>query len=282
MQSPLFENVAITSAERFSLQNPQILRVGLDRRSAPELLARKGAMIAFTGAVDFDGYLPTPGELQAAAHGAEFMSLMRCFGTGVVYLANQAQCIHLVALNNDGLIVDNDSVLALDPGLTWSPVAIDAEARLAGPGSNGLLIGGTGMIALTTPGTPLVMKVGARSEVFVDADAVVAWSTNLTTRLEAQTVSSRVWRRRGQTGEGWMLSFIGEGWVLVRSTEVVPPDMVQHQGGPLGMSRQGYRGNTWGGPGGPHGPVQHPPQGMPPGGHPYPPPGYPPPGPPRR
>ncbi|MCF2527601.1 AIM24 family protein [Yinghuangia soli] len=294
MQSPLFENMAITSSERFTLQNPHILRVALDRQAAPELLARKGAMIAFTGAVDFDGYMPTQGEMRAAAYGAEFMSLMRCTGTGVVYLANQAQSIHLVALANEGIIVDNDSVLALDPGLTWSPVAIDAEARLSGPGSNGLLIGGTGMIALTTPGTPLVMKVGPRSEVFVDADAVVAWSSNLTTRLEAQTVSSRVWRRRGQTGEGWMLSFIGEGWVLVQSTEVSPPDMVQHQGGPLGMGRQGYQNNSWGGPGGPHGPVQHPPQGYPQQGHPgYPPPGpqgyppqgppgYPPQGPPRR
>ncbi|WTW92770.1 AIM24 family protein [Streptomycetaceae bacterium NBC_01309] len=293
MQSPLFNNVALQSTDRFSLQNPQILRVGLDRQSAPEVLARKGAMIAFTGAVDFDGYMPTPGEMRAAAYGAEFMSLMRCFGTGVVYLANQAQHVHVVSLANDALIVDNDSVLALDPGLTWSPVALDAEARISGPGANGLQIGGTGVIALTTPGHPLVMKVGPRNEVFVDADAVVAWSANLTTRLEAQTVSSRIWRRRGQTGEGWMLSFLGEGWVLVQSNEITPANMIQHQGGALGMGQQGYRQNTWAGPGGPHGPVQHGPPGpygAPPPG-PYPPqmppgPGghgpYPPQGPPRR
>jgi uncharacterized protein (AIM24 family) len=160
-------------------------------------------------------------------------------------------------------------VLALDPGLTWTPVALDADQRISGPGSNGLQIGGTGMIALTTPGTPLVMKVGPRSEVFADADAVVAWSANLTTRLEAQTVSTRVWRRRGQTGEGWMLSFIGEGWVLVQSNEMAPPNTVQHQGGPLGMGQQGYRGNAWATPGAPHGPVPQAPPPMPP--HPYPP-----------
>lgn len=280
MQSPLFENVAIESAERFTLQNPHILRVRLDRQSGPEVLARKGAMVAFTGAVEFEGYMPTPGEMRASAYGAEFMSLMRCMGTGVVYLANQAQNIHLVSLNNDGMVVDNDSVLALDPSLTWAPVALDSEHRISGPGANGLAISGSGMIALTTPGAPLLMKVGARNEVFVDADAVVAWSAGLTTRLEAQTHSSRVWRRRGQTGEGWTLSFIGEGWVLVQPVEVNPVDMIQHQGGPLGMGRDGYRGNTLNAPGaGPHGPVQHPPQGpVPPGGYPqqpYPPQPYP-------
>jgi len=272
VQSPLFSNMATASSERFSLQNPQILRVGLDQRSAPEVLARKGAMVAFTGAVEFDGYMPPPSQARAQAYGAEFMALMRCFGTGVVYLAHQAQHVHLVSLRNEGLIVDNDTVLALDPSLTWTPVALDAEQRIGGPGANGLRIGGTGMIALTTPGMPLVMKVGARNEVFVDADAVVAWSAGLTTRLEAQTVSTtRIWRRRGQTGEGWMLSFIGEGWVLVQSTEINPVDTIQHQGGPLGMGQQGYRGNTWGGPGGPHGPVQHPQHpGMPPYQQPYP------------
>lgn len=263
MQSSLFSNMARDSADRFSLQNPQMLRVAIDQRSAPEVLARKGAMVAFTGAVQFDGYMPAPGEMRAAAYGAEFMQLMRCYGTGVVYFANQAQHIHLVPLHNDALIVDDDTVLALDPGLMWAPVALEAQQRIAGPGTNALQVHGTGMVALTTPGSPLMMKVTPQAEVFVDADAAVAWSAGLTTRMEAQTFSSPVWRRRGQTGEGWMLSFIGEGWVLVQSTEVNPPDMVQHGGGAFGMGRQGYRNNTMGGPGGPHGPVQYPPQGYP-------------------
>ncbi|MDI2129765.1 AIM24 family protein [Yinghuangia seranimata] len=261
MQSPLFNNVAIQSNDRFSLQNPQMLRVAIDRQTAPEVLARKGAMVAFTGAVDFDGYMPTPGELRAAAYGAEFMPLMRCTGTGVVYFANQAQHIHLVPLFNDALVVDNDTVLALDPGLMWTPVALESEHHIgAGPGTNGLAISGTGMIALTTPGHPLIMKVTPQHEVFVDADAAVAWSAGLVTRLEAQTNSSRVWRRRGQTGEGWTLNFIGEGWVLVQSIEAVPPNMIAHGGGAFGMGQQGYRGQTWGGPDGPHGPVHFPPQ----------------------
>lgn len=270
MQSPLFQNVAIQSTERFSLQNPQILRVALDQRGMPEVLARKGAMVAFTGGVQFDGYLNSPGEMRAAQYGAEFMQLMRCYGNGVVYLANQAQYIHLVTLNNDGLIVDDDTVLALDPSLMWAPVALEAQQRIAGPGNNALQIHGTGMIALTTPGTPLVMKVTPQAEVFVDADAAVAWTAGLTTRMEAQTNTQGVWRRRGQTGEGWMLSFIGEGWVMVQCTEVNPPDTIQHGGGALGMGGDGYRANTWGGPGGPHGPVNYPPPGAQP--H-YPPPG---------
>ncbi|GAA4956546.1 hypothetical protein GCM10023205_18420 [Yinghuangia aomiensis] len=93
---------------------------------------------------------------------------------------------------------------------------------------------------------PLVLKVDARNEAFVDADAVVAWTVGLSTRMEAQTVGSRVWRRRGGTGEGWNMCFIGEGYVVVQPHEPADPAEYAARGLPYGMGSSGYRGNRWG------------------------------------
>ena len=52
MQSPLFEqsNLEVQATERFALQNPQMLRVHL----GGDVLAVKGAMVAFQGQIRFD------------------------------------------------------------------------------------------------------------------------------------------------------------------------------------------------------------------------------------
>ena len=51
MRSDLFDqaNLRVQSLERFTLQNDQMLRVGL----GPDVLATKGAMVAYSGQVRF-------------------------------------------------------------------------------------------------------------------------------------------------------------------------------------------------------------------------------------
>src|SRR5690606_33022072 len=85
-----------------------------------------------------------------------------------------------------------------------------------------------------------------------DADAIVAWSTGLRVQMQAQTHSSGVWRRRGNTGEGWELSFMGTGYALVQPSELLPPQNAQIGSGlaaQCGMGKQGAGGqnedNVW-------------------------------------
>ncbi|MFF2507274.1 AIM24 family protein [Streptomyces sp. NPDC058067] len=250
MQSPLFAYSEAQSQERYTVQNPQMLRVALQGHG--DILARKGAMVAYQGLVEFDGEIQTSGQRRARAHTGEGLDLMRCHGQGTVYLANLAQYIHVVEVEQDGLTVDSSYVLALDSSLSHQVVAVDSQYGISGSGKYQLNITGRGKVALMTSGQPLMLQVTPDKYVNADADAVVAWSNGLRVQMQAQTHSSGVWRRRGNTGEGWELSFMGQGYALVQPSELLPPQNAVIGGGlraQYGMGQQGAhgqnQGNVW-------------------------------------
>ncbi|MEK9519277.1 AIM24 family protein [Streptomyces sp. NPDC087908] len=221
MQSPLFNHAEQQSQERYVIQNPQLLRVTLTGQD--DILARKGAMVAYQGLVDFDGEYKTPGQRRAQARTGEGLDLMRCSGQGTVYFANLAQYVHIVDVEQEGLTVDSAYVLALDSTLHTEVIAVDSQYGVSGTGKYQLNISGRGRVALMTSGQPLMMHVTPEKYVSVDADAIVAWSTGLRVQMQAQTHNSNVRSRRGNTGEGWELSFLGQGFALVQPSEVMPP-----------------------------------------------------------
>ncbi|MFE5487919.1 AIM24 family protein [Streptomyces sp. NPDC056527] len=221
MQSPLFNYAEQQSQERYVIQNPQLLRVALN--GSDDILARKGAMVAYQGLVDFDGEYQTPSQRRAQARTGEGLDLMRCSGQGTVYFANLAQYIHVVEVEQEGMTVDSAYVLALDSTLHTEVIAVDSQYGISGSGKYQLNISGRGKVALMTSGQPLMMHVTPDKYVNVDADAIVAWSTGLRVQMQAQTHNSSIRRRRGDTGEGWELSFLGQGFALVQPSEVMPP-----------------------------------------------------------
>ncbi|MEU6012994.1 AIM24 family protein [Streptomyces sp. NPDC047515] len=250
MQSPLFHHTEQQSADRYVLQNAQMLRVTLGGHD--DILARKGSMVAYQGLVEFDGEYQSRGQGHSRAHTGEGLDLMRCSGQGTVFLANLAQYVHVVDVDHDGLTVDSAYVLALDSGLHHEVIAVDSQYGIAGTGKYQLNISGTGKVALMTSGQPLMMQVTPDKYVNADADAIVAWSSSLRVQMQAQTHSSGVWRRRGNTGEGWELSFLGQGFALVQPSEVLPPQSAQIGQGiraQYGMGQQGAHGqnqnNAW-------------------------------------
>ncbi|MGW2341438.1 AIM24 family protein [Streptomyces sp. NPDC001661] len=247
MQSPLFAHTEQQTQERYTVQNPQMLRVALEGHD--DILARKGAMVAYQGLMEFDGEYQTSGQRRARAHTGEGLSLMRCHGQGTVYLANLAQYIHVVDVEQDGLTVDSSYVLAMDSSLHHEVVAVDSQFGISGSGKYQLNITGQGKVALMTSGQPLMLRVTPDQYVNADADAIVAWSTGLRVQMQAQTHSSGVWRRRGSTGEGWELSFMGSGYALVQPSELLPPQHAAVGGGlaaQYGMGQQGARGQNQG------------------------------------
>ncbi|MEV0093528.1 AIM24 family protein [Streptomyces sp. NPDC050738] len=247
MQSPLFSYTEQQTQDRYSAQNPQLLRVVLAGHD--DVLARKGSMVAYQGLVEFDGEYRSNQQGRARAVTGEGLDLMRCSGQGTVYFANLAQHVHVVDVDHDGLVVDSAYVLAMDSSLSYTVVAVDSQYGISGSGKYQLNITGQGKVALMTSGQPLMMQVTADKYVNADADAVVAWSASLRVQMQAQTHSSSVMRRRGNTGEGWELSFLGQGFALVQPSEVMPPQGAQIGQGlaaQYGMGQQGARGQNQG------------------------------------
>ncbi|MFF3450656.1 AIM24 family protein [Streptomyces sp. NPDC002667] len=250
MQSPLFGYNEQQTQDRYSLQNAQMLRVVLAGHD--DILARKGTMVAYQGLVEFDAEYQNNSQHRARAYTGEGLDLMRCHGQGTVYLANLGQHVHILDVDQDGLTVDSAYVLAMDSGLHHEVIAVDSQYGISGSGKYQLNITGRGKVALVTSGSPLMMQVTPDRYVNCDADAIVAWSTGLRVQMQAQTHSSGVWRRRGNTGEGWELSFMGTGYVLVQPSELLPPqNAVIGQGlrAQYGMGQQGVhaqnQGNAW-------------------------------------
>lgn len=117
MQSPLFAYTEVQSQDRYTLQNDKMLRVSLTGHE--DVLARKGSMVAYQGLLEFDGEYRTRGQRRARRATGEGLDLMRCSGQGTVYLANLAQTVHIVDVDQQGLTVDGAYVLALDSHLHY-------------------------------------------------------------------------------------------------------------------------------------------------------------------
>ncbi|WP_320778944.1 AIM24 family protein [Streptomyces sp. CRN 30] len=250
MQSPLFAYNEQQTQDHWSLQNKQMLRVALGGHD--DVLARKGTMVAYQGLVEFDAEYQGGQRAHARAHTGEGLDLMRCHGQGTVYFANLAQYIHVMDVDHEGLTVDSSYVLAMDSSLHHEVIAVDSLYGISGSGKYQLNISGRGRIALMTSGAPLLLRVTPEQYVNCDADAIVAWSTGLRVQMQAQTHSSGVFRRRGNTGEGWELSFMGSGFALVQPSELLPPQHAALGSGlaaQYGMGQQGAhgqnQGNVW-------------------------------------
>ena len=75
MQITLFGYNEQQTQDRYSLQNPQMLRVVLEGHD--DVLARKGTMVAYQGLVEFDAEYRSNNQARARAYTGEGLDLMR-------------------------------------------------------------------------------------------------------------------------------------------------------------------------------------------------------------
>jgi uncharacterized protein (AIM24 family) len=216
MRSSLFsqEFLEATATGGFGLQNSKMLKVSL---AASGVMARQGSMVAYQGEVAFD-YQSAGGigkALKKAVTG-EGVDLMRCTGTGDVFFADFASDVHIIELDgSDGFSVNGVSVLAFEPTLQWD-IKMIGGVGMVGGGLFNTYFTGSGKLAITTKGTPVVLTVDAPT--YVDTDAVVAWSAALQTSIKSTGFKPMSMLGRS-SGEAYQLAFSGQGFVIVQPSE---------------------------------------------------------------
>jgi uncharacterized protein (AIM24 family) len=217
MQSELFEasNLENETQQRFVMQNSQMVRVSL----GPDVLAIKGAMVAYQGRVEFvHEKAGGVGKLLKKVMTSEDMPLMRVTGQGEVFFASDAGYVYLLDLAGDGISVNGRNLLAFDAAMSWDINRVKGAGIMAG-GLFNTTVQGQGTVALCTVGKPVVLDC-ASQPTFVDVQAAVAWSANLVPQVVSSMKFSSV--IRGGSGEAFQYAFHGPGFVVVQPSEWEP------------------------------------------------------------
>lgn len=198
-------------AKAIALQNERLLRV----RLGEPFMARQGSMVAYQGNVDFAFEGGGAGKFLKKALTGEGLPLMRVQGQGDVFLAEQANYVHLLQLTNSGLSISGKNVLAFSASLDWNIERVKGGSIATG-GLFNTTLRGSGWVALTTDGPPVVLNA-AEAPTFADTNAVVAWSANLQTQLKTSFKAGALIGRG--SGEALQVAFHGQGFVIVQPSE---------------------------------------------------------------
>ena len=215
MQTTLAQFNETQSQDAFALQNSKLLKIHLDQVT---IQAKLGSMVAYQGDVTFEhsgaGGL---GRMLKKAVSGEGTQLMRMSGTGEVFVADQAQDIHLIYLENDNITVNGPNLLAFDAGIDWDIHRLSGGT--AGAMAGGLFnmtLSGTGWVAILSDGPPVLLNV-AQAPTFADAQAAITWSSGVTVGLKTDFKMKNLIGRG--SGESIQLAFSGQGWALVQPSE---------------------------------------------------------------
>src|SRR4051795_2336174 len=215
MQTTLANFREVESQDAFSLQNSKLLKVELNQVT---IQAKAGSMVAYQGDVKFEhagsGGL---GRMLKKAMSGEGTKLMKVSGTGEVFLAEQAQDVHLIYLENDFITVNGPNLLAFDEGIDWDIQRLQggSAGAMAG-GLYNMSLSGTGWVAILSDGPPVLLNV-AQAPTFADAQAAITWSSGVSVGVKTDLKLKNLIGRG--SGESIQLAFSGQGWALVQPSE---------------------------------------------------------------
>src|SRR4051794_22456693 len=196
-------------------------------------------MVAYQGDVSFE-HAGTGGmsRMIKKAVTGEGAALMKITGSGEVFLADTAQDIHLIYLEDDKITVNGPNLLAFDSGIDWDIERVQGASGVMGGGLYNTSLSGTGWVAILSDGPPVLLNV-AGAPTFADAQAAITWSQGVTTSLKTDFKMKNLIGRG--SGETLQMAFQGQGWVLVQPSEG------RVQAGPTNGSGSGGLGNLLGG-----------------------------------
>lgn len=214
MQTTLADFKETASQDAFALQNSKLLKVRLEEVT---IQAKLGSMVAYQGAVTFEhAGSGGMGRFLKKAVTGEGTQLMTITGQGEVFLADQAQDVHLIYLENDKVTVNGPNVLAFDAGIDWDIERVQGASAMMGGGLFNMSLTGTGWVAVISDGPPVLLNV-AQAPTFADAQAAIVWSSGVTTSIKTDVKMKNLIGRG--SGESVQMAFSGQGWALIQPSE---------------------------------------------------------------
>ncbi len=200
--------------EPFRLQNSKLLKVEL---ADVTIQAKLGSMVAYQGEVRFE-HAGSGGvsRMIKKAMTSEGADLMKVSGSGEVFLADMAQEIQLLKLEDDRITANGANVLAFDAGIDWDIKRVEGASGALAGGLYNMELAGTGWLALVSDGPPVLIEIDGE-QTFADPQAAITWSSGLSTSVKAD-VNLKTFIGRA-SGETIQMSFSGSGWLLIQPSE---------------------------------------------------------------
>jgi uncharacterized protein (AIM24 family) len=200
--------------EAFRLQNSKLLKVEL---TGEEIQTKLGAMVAYQGDVHFEhagsGGI---GRMLKKAVTNEGTELTKVTGTGEVFLADTAQEIQLLKLDNEKITVNGPHVLAFESGIDWDIKKVEGASGALSGGLYNMELSGTGTVALVSDGPPVLIEIDGE-DTFADPQAAITWSEGVKSAVKTD-INLKTFIGKG-SGETFQISFSGKGWLLIQPSE---------------------------------------------------------------
>ena len=200
--------------EAFRLQSSKLLKVEL---AGVEIQAKLGSMVAYQGDVRFE-HAGSGGisRMLKKAMTSEGTDLMKVSGSGEIFLADMAQEIQLLRLENESITANGPHVLAFEAGIDWDIKRVEGASGALAGGLYNMQLSGTGSVALVSDGTPLLIEIDGEST-YADPQAAITWSEGVSSTVKTD-VNVKTLIGRG-SGETIQLAFSGNGWLLIQPSE---------------------------------------------------------------
>jgi len=214
VQTTLGQFNEVESQNPFNLQNSKLLKVEL---AGVEIQAKLGSMVAYQGDVSFEhagsGGLSRMIKKAVTNEGAD---LMKVSGTGEIFLADMAQDVQLLRLEDEAITANGPHVLAFDAGIEWDIKRVEGASGALSGGLYNLELSGTGNVALVSDGPPVLIEIDGEST-FADPQAAITWSQGVSSSVKTD-VNVKTLVGKG-SGETFQLAFSGSGWLLLQPSE---------------------------------------------------------------
>ena len=241
------ESLEVESSNAFNLQNKKLLRVNM-AACGGQVLAKAGSMVAYQGQIGFtrQGSGGVDKWVKKKISGEQF-TLMLAQGTGDLFLADAANDIILLYLNNETITVEALNLLAFTPSIAWDIKMIKGAAGMMTGGLWTVELQGTGYMALISKGEPMTLKVTPDQPTYTDPNATIAWSQGLNPQVHVDANLKSLRGIFGSThGELFQLAFQGNGYVVIQPSEVAPTTSLQQPSGGGGAGAGGILGGILG------------------------------------
>ena len=200
----------------WQLESKKMLEIHLDNST---VYTKLGAMVGYYGQLAFErAGAGSAGKFLKTMATGEKAATTKVTGSGILYCADQGKEVTILYLENESIYVNGSDCLAYSDSLAWDIVFTGGASMMAG-GLFSLKLTGTGYVAITTHGKPLVLGVAANYPLFTDPNATVAWSDGLQTTVKTDVnLKTLIGRASGET---FQMRFDGQGFVVIQPYEEV-------------------------------------------------------------